>query len=697
MFQGTIPAPMRSIVRETAGHWPRGPVYVPCCGNFTIERSLAGMGFALYSSDVSIYTSAVGRWLTRQPVGIQIRDESQDELNWLTDSLDDGVGTVATLMLGTRFLASVGREGLWHERVVRSYREQWKAKHAETVERLSGSGVELASYEVEDVRSWLKKVPRDAPVCSFPPFYCLAPHERILTSDLRWVQSGELAVGDEILAFDEHPAEGARCRRWRFATITRSEPGVKECVRVHLENGDSVVCTADHPWLADKYRHAGGGRRAWVRADRLMHEAPYVLRLLNTWEPERTYDAGWMAGMFDGEGSITLGSAPKLTIAQKAGSITDRVLDQLGARGFATSVSRRPNGVLGIQVAGGFGEALRALGTFRTDRLTANLRGLDITRLSVRVNSGPSRVRVVAVEPIGKQEIQSISTSSRTYIGEGYAMHNTGGYEKLYEPLEAHFTWDAPAYKLLSDADVVDVLGAITDRPHWLTASNQDVPELHEYLRGVIKATPRAAPFYVYASQARTRIVAPRQPIEPVHAPRLREGEELVGPLTLSLLKPGQFNALRSRYLNPRIAPGAANLAVAVRDGGGRLLGVFAMAPSTYTPDEAYVLSDFAVAPTDYPRLSKLIVLAATSAEAQLLCQRAFSRRIRRVATTAFSNNPVSMKYRGLLRLNKRSLSNEDGWKFQLQYQGAMGQHTLAEALDMWVKRWGAPTTKTGV
>ncbi|MBI0379165.1 hypothetical protein JBE27_23515 [Streptomyces albiflaviniger] len=444
MFQGTIPGPMRAIVRETAGRWPRGEVYVPCCGNFTIERSVAGMGFALHSSDVSIYTTAIGRWLTRQAIGVRLRDESAKQLGWLADSLDDGVGTVATLMLGTRFLASVCREGLWHERVVRSYREQWQAKHAETVQRLSGTDVELASYEVEDVRVWLQKVPHDAPVCSFPPFY-------------------------------------------------------------------------------------------------------------------------------------------------------------------------------------------------------------------------------------------------------------GGGYEKLYEPLEAHFTWDAPEYEPLSDADVVDVLGAITDRPYWLTASNHDVPDLYPYLRGVIKATPRAAPFYVYASEAPTRIVAPRQPIEPVKAPRLRLGEELVGPLKLGLLKPGQFNALRSRYLNPRIAPGAANLAVAVKDGSGRILGVFAMAPSSYTPDEAYLLSDFAVAPTDYPRLSKLIVLAATSTEAQLLCQRAFSRRIRAVSTTAFSNNPVSMKYRGLLKLTKRGPSNEDGWKFQLQYQGAMGEHGLAEALEKWAKRWGARTTQTEV
>lgn len=437
MFQGTIPGPMRAIVRETAASWPRGPVYVPCCGNFTIERSLAGLGFELRSSDVSIYTTAIGRWLTGQPVGIRLAEETAEELGWLADSLDDGVGTVATMMLGTRFLASVGREGLWHQRVVRSYREQWKAKHAETVDRLSAADVELASYETEDVRSWLRKVPRDAPVCSFPPFY-------------------------------------------------------------------------------------------------------------------------------------------------------------------------------------------------------------------------------------------------------------GGGYEKLYEPLNEHFDWDAPEYQPLSDADVVEVLGAITNRPHWLTASNHDVPELHRYLRGVIKATPRAAPFYVYASHAPARIVAPRQPIEPVTTPRLQRGRELVGPLALALLKPGQFNALRSRYLNPRIAPGAANLAVAVKDGVGNILGVFALAPSSFTPDEAYLLSDFAVAPTDYPRLSKLIVLAATSAEAQLLCQRAFSRRVRALSTTAFSNNPVSMKYRGLLRLTKRGPSNEDGWKFQLQYQGAMGGHTLSDALALWAKRWGA-------
>lgn len=47
-----------AIVRETAGSWPRAQVG---SGNFTIERSLASTGFASHPSDVSIYTTAIGR------------------------------------------------------------------------------------------------------------------------------------------------------------------------------------------------------------------------------------------------------------------------------------------------------------------------------------------------------------------------------------------------------------------------------------------------------------------------------------------------------------------------------------------------------------------------------------------------------------------------------------------------------------
>lgn len=437
MFQGTIPAPMRSIVRETAQTWPRERgLWVPCAGNLTIERSVADLGFELHSSDVSIYTSAVGRWLAGQPCGVRLREDAED-LGWLAEGLDDGPGTVATLMLGTRFLGSVAkaREGhRYHRRVVNGYRAQWETVHAATVDRLRQVGLRLASYDAEDVRSWLDRVPVDAPVCSFPPFY-------------------------------------------------------------------------------------------------------------------------------------------------------------------------------------------------------------------------------------------------------------GGGYETLYRPLDQVFEWDAPEYDVLTEDDVAAVLRQITDRPYWLTASNHWVQELEGNLRGVIKASPRAAPFYVYAAAASSRIVAPRQMIRPVTVPRLGEAE-LTGDLSLSVLPAPQFNALRSKYLNPHIPPGSAHLAVAVRD-AGRLVGVWAILPPKYDPTCAYLLSDFPVAPTRYKHLAKLVLVAATSTEAQRLIQRAVNRRITAVATTAFTNNPVSMKYRGLFSLTKRASADDPAWKYMLNYERAIGTHTLAEGWDMWSRRWG--------
>jgi hypothetical protein len=437
MFQGTIPGPMRSIVRETAATWPtEHGLWVPCAGNLTIERSVHGLGFALHSSDVSIYTSAIGRWLSGQPAGIRLREDAED-LAWLADGLDDGPGTVATLMLGTRFLGSRTKAATgqrWHQRVMASYRDQWATVHKATVDRLREVDLRLDSYAAEDVRTWLGRVPTDAPVCSFLPFY-------------------------------------------------------------------------------------------------------------------------------------------------------------------------------------------------------------------------------------------------------------GGGYESLYAPLEAAFDWDAPAYDVLTEEDIEAVLAAITDRPHWLTASNQRVPQLEPHLRGTIKVTPRAAPFYVYAA-ARSRIVAPRQTIQPVTTPRLGAGD-LTGELTLSLLPVGQFNALRSQYLNPHIAPGAAQLAVAVRD-AGRIIGVFAIGRPKYDPHTTYLLSDFPVAPTRYKHLAKLVLLAATSREAQLLIQRSQSRRFTGIETTAFSQHPVSMKYRGLFRLAKRSESPDPQFAYQLHYTRQLGDHSLTDAWATWSSRWAA-------
>jgi hypothetical protein len=445
MFLGSVPPQMRSIVRETVASWPGDDLYVACCGNFTLERAVFGLGRRVHSEDVSIYTTAVGRWLTGQDTGIALAGESAGELGWLAGSLGCPIDVVATLMLGSNFLASVAKDGPYFRRLVRGYREQWPELHAATVAKLErvAEALKIESYTCMDVRQWLDQIPPGVPLVTFPPF-------------------------------DE------------------------------------------------------------------------------------------------------------------------------------------------------------------------------------------------------------------------------AGYSVMWAALDRHFTWDPPAFDELSDADVDALFDTIRDRPLWLFGAKHEIPELAGYKRGAVQPTNRSRTIHVYASQGPTRIALPRQDIEPVKVARLAPGEEIGRRLALAPLTSGQFNALRSQYLNPKIAPAGATWAYAVLV-DGKIIGAFAFQRSTYFPDEAYLLSDFAVAPSDYPRLSKLVLLAATSSEARLIMQRAMSRRLDGVSTTAFSRNQMSMKYRGLFQLVKKAATPDDpDWAWMLTYRSPLGGHTLKQGLATWRQKWGQRTPREG-
>jgi hypothetical protein len=112
-----------------------------------------------------------------------------------------------------------------------------------------------------------------------------------------------------------------------------------------------------------------------------------------------------------------------------------------------------------------------------------------------------------------------------------------------------------------------------------------------------------------------------------------------------------------------------------------------------------YLLSDFPIAPTKYKRLAKLVLYAALSKESKMLAERLTNKRMKSLVTTAFSKNPVSMKYRGLFKLlNKKHLEGCDEGEtdmsklyynqgYQLNYGTAMGEWTLAEGLALWKQK----------
>ena len=137
------------------------------------------------------------------------------------------------------------------------------------------------------------------------------------------------------------------------------------------------------------------------------------------------------------------------------------------------------------------------------------------------------------------------------------------------------------------------------------------------------------------------------------------------------------MNAIRSQYLAQHITPCDAPRNYAVLS-AGKLIGAFSFAlPRGPLPCDLYLLSDFAVRPTPHKRLSKLILACVLSTEVRHDLEQWLCSRIRALGTTAFTDKPVSMKYRGLFAVHSRG-------EGMVNYIGPTGRWTLQEGFRWW-------------
>lgn len=247
--------------------------------------------------------------------------------------------------------------------------------------------------------------------------YCLAPETRVLTSDLRWQPIELLGVGDALVGFDEIAGPGTNGRRYVTSHVTSAKRLVRPCWKVTMEDGTSVVSSVEHLWLI-KY---GRGNLHWRRTDSL-RPGSEIASLGPSWVEDESKDAGWLAGMIDGEGCLSKGvrGSGTLVISQKEGPVCERLRSTLKERGFTFSDGLGQGGVMRLTISGGIAEKLRLLGEIRPGRLLAvSSRVWEGGRVEARVRS-----TVRSVEQVGERDVIALGTTSRTFIAEGMLSHN---------------------------------------------------------------------------------------------------------------------------------------------------------------------------------------------------------------------------------------------------------------------------------
>lgn len=278
---------------------------------------------------------------------------------------------------------------------------------------------------------------------------CVEVSTPILKQDLTWVRAGDIKVGDKLVGFEEKKSPftpsrkngkwigiNGKERKVRGTTVTFSHIEKRKCLKVVFDNGDEVITTKDHFWLgmAEKDRN-----QRWYRTDKL-RVGQRINKFLNVWEPDKSYEAGWLSGFISGEGSLkgkTSGGVSSVDFCQRPTSTLDQALNYLKKLNIGVGDVYNKGGGLGKGDAlycysiGGKWKALEIIGRLQIKRFIEKINWNKFGGLSgQKAEHSPVRVStIVDIIDVGVREVAVISTDEKTYIANGYPMHNCKSFD----------------------------------------------------------------------------------------------------------------------------------------------------------------------------------------------------------------------------------------------------------------------------
>lgn len=139
-------------------------------------------------------------------------------------------------------------------------------------------------------------------------YACTPGESPILMSDLSMRPISEVEIGDEVVGFvrgDVHEDAGySRLRLRKSKVIGKFVYKNQPIVKMTLDSGKTLRCTADHKWFRrtrDEGKIDYGPARIGTPLTRVCD--PFIPEV----PKDMLRDAGWLAGFFDGDGSVSFG------------------------------------------------------------------------------------------------------------------------------------------------------------------------------------------------------------------------------------------------------------------------------------------------------------------------------------------------------------------------------------------------------
>lgn len=268
-----------------------------------------------------------------------------------------------------------------------------------------------------------------------------------------------------------------------------------------------------------------------------------------------------------------------------------------------------------------------------------------------------------------------------------------GDYEKMFKNLPNYFDFKEPKYTCIDKEKIVEYLRdfdkcGITAYYRCFNM-NDELPE--NYKLSMVFQHKYHAYHCIYTNAQSTMFVKRFEALkESVKKYKIASDDLTINQDTkIEIVKIGNDVANHYRMLWVKKAemkqPNYSFLVLADK----QIIGVICInSGMAYGIDKATIISDPASPMTKYNRLSKLIL--------HLILTKDFIYKINELTlwehtgftTIAYTNNPVSMKYRGLFELAKREDLKEGNYQFKLTYHSKKLFNSIDEAKNQWIKKY---------
>jgi hypothetical protein len=275
---------------------------------------------------------------------------------------------------------------------------------------------------------------------TIPVENCVVSTTPILMEDFTWKKAGDIEAGEVVLAFDEN--ERLKGRRYQLSLVEANRTTDAECVTIESKSGDPITVSKAHPFLVRRGPLLTGDRSTSIYKDRWEWVKAVDLKIGDKIgffgkpsQRDESREAGYVAGIFDGEGSLSYGgyNNVSLSFTQRSGTVLDETAKILSAKGFEfTITSNKRDDCKQVVIRGGRREIARFMEVFAPERLKAKTTDM-FDNTVMRIGRSISVTQVTAIFDAGVQQVSNLQTETSTYISSGYLSHNSYWYPLLME------------------------------------------------------------------------------------------------------------------------------------------------------------------------------------------------------------------------------------------------------------------------